>query len=160
MAAMPKDLPANWRVKVEIEIPFHDVDVLEIAWHGHYAKYFEIARCKLFDQLDYNYPEMRDSGFAWPVIDMHIRYVQPLLFRQKVTVTAWVAEWENRLRIQYLITDSATGTRLTKGHTDQVAIKISSKELLLASPSILLEKLGLDKSDAAKSNVVKSETAS
>lgn len=143
MESMPKDLPENWRVSVELEIPFHDVDMMEVAWHGHYAKYFEVARCKLFDQLDYNYPEMRDSGFAWPVIDMHIRYVQPLLFRQKVTVTAWIAEWENRLRVQYLIRDSITGARLTKGHTDQVAIKLHSKELLLASPPILLQKLGI-----------------
>jgi len=153
MASKPKGLPENWSVNVEIEIPFHDVDVLEIAWHGHYAKYFEVARCKLFDQLDYNYPEMRDSGFAWPVIDMHIRYVQPLLFRQKVTVTAWVAEWENRLRIQYLITDSASGTRLTKGHTDQVAITLHAKELLLASPPILLEKLGLKKLEHEKAGI-------
>lgn len=135
------NLPPNWRASVELEVPFHDVDMMEVAWHGHYVRYFEIARCKLFDQLDYNYCQMRDSGYAWPVIDLHVRYVQPLLFQQKVTVTAWVAEWENRLRVQYLISDSATGTRLTKGHTDQVAVNMNTKELLLASPAILLEKL-------------------
>ena len=46
-----------------IEIPFHDVDMMEIAWHGHYVKYFEIARCKLLDKIEYNYSQMRDSGF-------------------------------------------------------------------------------------------------
>lgn len=143
MASMPKDLPENWCASVELDIPFHDVDVMEVVWHGHYAKYLEIARCKLFDQLGYNYPEMRDSGFAWPVIDMRIRYVQPILFRQKITVMAWIAEWENRLRLQYVITDSVTGARLTKAHTDQVAITLHTKELLLASPQILLEKLGI-----------------
>ncbi|HXS32023.1 MAG TPA: acyl-CoA thioesterase, partial [Steroidobacteraceae bacterium] len=71
--------------------------MMEVAWHGHYVRYFEIARCKLLDQLGYNYCQMRDSGYAWPVIDLHVRYVQPLQFQQKVTVTAWVAEWENRL---------------------------------------------------------------
>ena len=29
---------------VEIQIPFHDIDIMGIAWHGHYAKYLEIAR--------------------------------------------------------------------------------------------------------------------
>jgi len=143
MASMDKNLPENWRASVELEVPFHDVDMMEVAWHGHYVRYFEIARCKLLDQLDYNYPQMRDSGYAWPVIDLHVRYVQPLLFQQKVTVTAWIAEWENRLRVNYLISDSASGARLTKGHTDQVAINMKTRELLLASPAILLQKLGV-----------------
>lgn len=133
----------NWTTTIELEIPFHDVDTMEVAWHGHYAKYFEIARCKLLEQLDYNYPQMRDSGYAWPVIDLHIRYIQSLKFQQKVTVKAWITEWENRLRVNYLITDSASGKRLTKGHTDQVAVDMKTGELLLASPAILIQKLGL-----------------
>lgn len=141
MASSLKNVPELWRASVEIDVPFHDVDMMEIAWHGHYVRYFEIARCKLFDQLDYNYRQMRDSGYAWPVIDLHVRYVQPLMFQQKVTVTAWIAEWENRLRVQYLITD-VEGKRLTKGHTDQVAINMKTNELMLATPAILLEKLG------------------
>jgi acyl-CoA thioester hydrolase len=136
-------LSDTWVTSIELEIPFHDVDVMEIAWHGHYAKYFELARCKLLDQLNYNYLQMRESGYAWPVIDLHIRYIQPLLFQQKITVKAWIVEWEHRLRINYLITDSVSGTRLTKGHTDQVAVNMGTRELLLASPAILLEKMGL-----------------
>jgi len=143
MASTDKNLPENWSASVELEVPFHDVDMMEVAWHGHYVRYFEIARCKLFDQLDYNYRQMRDSGYSWPVIDLHVRYIQPLLFQQKVTVTAWIAEWENRLRVEYRVTDSATGKRLTKGHTDQVAINMKTNELLLATPAILQEKLGI-----------------
>lgn len=133
-----------WRASVEIEIPFHDVDVMEIAWHGHYAKYFEIARCVLLDKIDYNYSQMKASGFAWPVIDMHIRYIQPLLFRQKITVNCWIEEYEYRLKINYQINDAATGKRLTKGHTIQVAVDMKAQELCLASPAILLEKLGVE----------------
>ena len=57
---------------VIIEVPFHDVDTMNVVWHGHYLKYFEIARCKLLDQFHYNYNQMRDSGFAWPVIESYI----------------------------------------------------------------------------------------
>lgn len=135
--------PDTWTASIELEIPFHDVDVMEVAWHGHYAKYFELARCKLLEQLDYNYSQMRASGYAWPVIDLHVRYIQPLLFQQKITVQVWITEWENRLRMNYLITDSATGAKLTKGRTDQVAVDMRTRELLLASPAILLEKMGL-----------------
>ena len=129
---------------VELEIPFHDVDVMRIAWHGHYAKYLEIARCALLEQIDYNVPQMEASGYAWPVIDMRIRYAQPLRFQQKIRVEARLTEWENRLKIDYLIKDAASEKRLTKAYTVQVAVAIESGEMLYASPTVLLQKLGLE----------------
>jgi acyl-CoA thioester hydrolase len=133
----------NLSESVEIKIPFHDVDVMEVVWHGHYTKYFEIARCKLLDRISYNYPQMRDSGYMWPVIDLRIRYVKSARFQQLIKVTAKIVEWENRLRIQYLIEDAKNGQRLSKGHTDMVAVNIKTGEMLLASPDILLCKLGV-----------------
>ncbi len=56
---------------------------MHVVWHGHYLKYFEIARCKLLDQFHYNYNQMRDSGYAWPVIESHVRYVQGIEFEAK-----------------------------------------------------------------------------
>lgn len=129
--------------EVSIEIPFHDVDVMRVAWHGHYAKYLEIARCELFEQFDYNIPQMEASGYAWPVIDMRIRYAQPLRFQQKVKVKATLVEWEHRLKVNYLISDAETGKRLTKAYTVQVAVDMNSGEMLYVSPDIVLQKLGL-----------------
>ena len=129
--------------KVEIEVPFHDVDVMRVAWHGHYVKYLEIARCALLDKIDYNYPQMEESGYGWPVIDLRIRYAHPLFFQQKISVTATLVEWENRLKIKYLIEDAATGKRLTKGYTVQVAVDMKSREMLFESPGVLYAKLGI-----------------
>ena len=132
-----------FETEVEIEVPFHDIDVMGVAWHGHYVKYLEIARCALLEKIDYNYPQMKASGFAWPVIEVRIRYPQPLYFQQKVRVKASLDEWENRLKIRYLIVDLKTGQRLTKAHTVQVALDMESGEMLFASPDILLQKLGI-----------------
>ncbi len=129
--------------EVIVEIPFHDVDSALVVWHGHYAKYFELARCALLDSLDYNYPQMSASDYFWPVIDMRLRYVGPARFQQRLRVVATLAEWENRLRINYLISDLETGKRVTKGYTVQVAVAIGSGEMQLASPPVLLQKLGI-----------------
>ena len=129
--------------EVEIEVPFHDVDVMGVVWHGHYVKYLEIARCALLDKIEYNYSQMKASGFGWPVIEVRVRYPQPLYFQQKVRVKARIDEWENRLKISYLIEDLNTGQRLTKAYTVQVALDLESGEMLLASPDILLQKLGI-----------------
>ncbi len=131
------------KAEIEIEIPFHDVDAMSVAWHGHYLKYLEIVRCELLDKIDYNYPQMRESGFAWPVIDVRIRYAYPLHFQQKVRIKAELVEWENRLKVNYLIEDMETGRRLTKAYTVQVAVDMASGEMLFASPDILYEKLGI-----------------
>ena len=132
------------KTSVEIEIPFHDVDTMRVAWHGHYLKYLEIARCALLKKIDYDYPEMEASGYVWPIIEVHIRYAQPLHFRQKVEVSAKLVEWENRLKVEYVLKDVATGKRLTKAHTIQVAVEIDSGEMLYVSPAILLDKLGIE----------------
>jgi acyl-CoA thioester hydrolase len=134
---------SKYQASVDLEIPFHDVDMMEIVWHGHYSKYFEIARCNLLEKFNYNYPQMRNSGYSWPVIDLKIRYIKPVAFRQSITVEASIVEWENRLKINYLITDKLTGSRLTKGYSIQVAVDMQTKSMCFESPKILLEKLGI-----------------
>ncbi len=129
--------------EVETQIQFYDLDPMEIVWHGNYAKYLELARCALLDKIDYNYAQMKASGYAWPVIDMHIRYLQPAAFGERIKVRAELAEWENRLKLEYLITNATTGLRLTKASTVQVAVEMTARQMCLASPAVLFEKLGL-----------------
>lgn len=131
------------QVEVEMQIPFFDVDMMEIAWHGHYVKYLEVARCALLDRLDHNYLQMRDSGYGWPVIDLHLRYAAPARFGQRIRVSAAIVEWENRLRIDYLISDAVSGARLTRASTVQVAVQMNNHEMCFVSPPVLWHKLGL-----------------
>lgn len=129
--------------EIALEVSFHDIDPMEVVWHGHYPKYFELARTALMRTLDYDYPDMRASGYAWPVIELNIRYVKPARYGQKIIARAEIVEWENRLKINYLIRDAETGLRLTKGHSVQVALELDNGEMCFVSPPILFEKLGL-----------------
>ncbi|MDN3521803.1 acyl-CoA thioesterase [Halomonas ramblicola] len=129
------------QAEVEFEIPFHDVDMMEVAWHGHYVRYLEIARCRLLDALDYNYPQMRDSGFAWPVIDLRLRYAAPATFAQRIAIEARLSEWEHRLKVDYTIRDAESRQRLTRGWTVQVAVGLDDREMRLASPPVLVDRL-------------------
>jgi acyl-CoA thioester hydrolase len=127
--------------EVEVRAPFHHVDALEIVWHGHYVEYFELARAALLDAIGYNYLEMRESGYAWPVIELFIRYARPVRYRQRVRVRAELVEWESRLKIRYTVSDACTGRRLTTGHSVQVAVRAATGEMCFASPDVLREKL-------------------
>jgi acyl-CoA thioester hydrolase len=54
---------------------------------------------------------------------------------------ATLAEYENRLKIEYEISDVETGERVTKGYTIQVAVDNATRELCFVSPPILFEKV-------------------
>lgn len=123
----------------EIQVPFFDIDMMNVVWHGHYIKYLEVARCALLDRLDHNYQQMLDSGYAWPVIDLQLRYVRGAVFGQKLNVRASLVEWENRLKINYLISDAVTGERMTRATTIQVAVEIASHDMQLASPKVFTD---------------------
>jgi acyl-CoA thioester hydrolase len=141
---MRKARPASrWSAEVEMQVQFFDLDPMHIVWHGNYVKYYEVVRCALLDQIDYNYEKMKASGYAWPVIDMNLRYVAPATFGQRLLLRAEIVEWENRLKIEYMITDAASGKRLNKGSTTQVAVDIASGEMCFVSPAVLFDKLGV-----------------
>lgn len=127
------------QVEAEVLVPFFDVDSMDVVWHGHYVKYFEVARCALLDRIGHNYTQMREAGYAWPIIDIQLRYVRGARFNQRIIVRADLVEWENRLKINYLITDAETGERMTRGSSVQVAVEIASREMLLASPKVFVD---------------------
>jgi acyl-CoA thioester hydrolase len=139
-------LPNLWSAETELQVQFFDLDPMEIVWHGNYVKYLEIARCALLDSIDYNYVQMKESGYAWPVIDLHVRYAAPASFGQRIKLRATLVEWENRLKIEYVITDAVSGRRLTRGSTTQVAVEIATGEMCFVSPPVLFEKLGVQPS--------------
>lgn len=132
----------NPSAEAELEIPFFDVDPMLVVWHGHYVKYFEVARCALLRKIGYDYPDMQASGYLWPVVEIYLRYAQPARYGQRVTAQARLMEYENRLKIGYVIADRGTGARLTKGWSVQVAVDAATRELQFVSPQVLLDKLG------------------
>jgi acyl-CoA thioester hydrolase len=132
----------RFTAEVELAIPFHDVDMMGVVWHGNYFRYFEIAREALLNQFDYGYRQMKTSGYLWPVVDTRVNTVI-LTFEQRIRVRARIEEFENRLRIGYEIFDAETGKRATTGYTIQVAVEEKSRELCFVSPTILFERMGV-----------------
>lgn len=129
--------------EIEISPAFHDLDPMEVVWHGHYMKYLELARCALLQGFDYDYPQMRESGYVWPIVDLRTKYLRSARFGQRLRVRAELLEWEFRLKIAYLISDADTGEAITRAETIQVAVDAATGEMCFSSPPVLLRKLGL-----------------
>ncbi|MBL8558186.1 MAG: acyl-CoA thioesterase [Hyphomonadaceae bacterium] len=120
---------------------FYDVDSMRVVWHGYYPRFFELGRVAVMDRIGYGYQAMVESGFAWPIVDMQIKYAQPIKLAQEIEIEAGITEWENRLKIAFLITDAATGQRLTRGYAVQVAVDMQTEQMLWETPPALREKL-------------------
>ncbi|MGH7838170.1 MAG: acyl-CoA thioesterase [Candidatus Binataceae bacterium] len=127
--------------EVIIRIQFYDLDPMRIVWHGNYPRLLEQARAALFEKISFGYREMSESGFAWPIVDLRIKYVRPINPLQTIRVTATLVEYENRLKTNYVITDAETAEILTKAHTVQVTVDRASNELCFETPAALVEKV-------------------
>ena len=128
-------------VATEIDVQFYDVDAMRVVWHGNYVKYIEQARCQLLRVFDYDYNDMEDSGYLWPIVDMRIKYVKSAQFGDKIRVDATLVEYETRMKISYRVYNVTTDEVLTKAYTVQVAVDLHNNEMQFESPAVLLDKL-------------------
>jgi acyl-CoA thioester hydrolase len=124
--------------EVTIRTQFYDLDPMNIVWHGNYVRYLEQARAALLSEIGYGYREMETSGFAWPIVDLSIRYVRPLKLNQNFVVRATLTEYENRLCVAYRLFDATSREVLTKARTVQVAVSIKTGEMSFESPPQLI----------------------
>ena len=53
---MTKD-PISTEVTIKVE--FYDCDPMGIVWHGNYARFLEVARCRLLDAIEFSYAGLR-----------------------------------------------------------------------------------------------------
>jgi acyl-CoA thioester hydrolase len=126
---------------VEAIVAFHDVDVAGVVWHGHYLKYLENPRWALMERLDFGLDAMIASGYAWPIVEAHVKYVHAARFNDRLAVQASLVEWQSRLTVNYLITNAATAERVARARTVQVAVAASTGVLQFATPAVLLERV-------------------
>lgn len=135
------DKKLNLTAEVTLVTSFQDADPMGVIYHGNYFRFFEEARRVLMQKIDYNYRQMAASGYAWPVIDSYVKYVQAIPFNHEIRITAKMTEWENYLRVDYVIYDAQTGKRMTKGYTRQVAVDMQNEDMCFASPELFVKKL-------------------
>jgi len=145
---MPLDL-STLHHEIEWTPAFHDVDSMDIVWHGNYVKFISEARDAMLARFNYDPPAMRASGYAWPIVDMRLKYIGPATYGQKLKIRCQIVEVENRLKIDYVIRDAATGKKLTTAYTIQLAVDMRTREMSFVCPPVLWERLGLDPKDFA-----------
>ena len=125
--------------EIEVQVPFHDVDLAGIVWHGHYLKYLENARWALMDRLGFGLDAMLNSGFGWPIVDLQVKYLRASRYAGRLRVRASLIDWENQLTINYLLAEAVSGQRVARAQTRQVAVEASTGLMQLTAPPLFVE---------------------
>ena len=120
--------PFNIFAEAETIIEFYSLDPMQVVWHGNYINYFELGRRYLLEKIGYSYNEMKDSGFAFPVVEISVKYLKPLRYKDRIRIKAILMEYENCLRIKYEIHNAETGAAITRGWSTQMAYDIKADE--------------------------------
>lgn len=121
--------------EIVAEVAFHDVDLAQVVWHGHYLKYLENARWALMDAIGYGLAAMLDSGAGWPIVDLQVKYVRAARFGDRLRVCASLIEWRSRLVVNYLATDAASAARVLRAQTTQVAVDMTDGSVRFELPA-------------------------
>jgi acyl-CoA thioester hydrolase len=126
---------------IEVTVPFHDVDLAGVVWHGHYMKYLENARWAVMERLGFGLEAMIASGFLWPIVSVEVKYVRVARYGERLRVLASLVEWETRLALNYTIVDCKDESRVGRAKTVQVAVDAVSHTMQWVSPPCLVDRV-------------------
>ena len=134
-------IPAALTATVDIHVTFDLLDPMKVVYHGNYARFLEAARSALLDRIGYGYPQMEASGYAWPVVDMTVRFCAPARIGDRLIAKAGIVSAEEKLLIAYEIRRASDSVLLTRAETVQMAVEAATGTTQWEVPRILREKL-------------------
>jgi acyl-CoA thioester hydrolase len=78
--------PAAYRFCHRLRVRFAETDAMAVVHHGAYLTYLECARVEFLRASGHPYPTLRQEGFELPVVEVTVRYLQPLHFDELVDI--------------------------------------------------------------------------
>ena len=124
-------------------VPFHDLDPLQIVWHGNYLKYFDIARFGLFKQAGLDlYQYFLTRQLIFPVTRSSAKHIVPLRYDDAIVCRATVTEAVYKIAMSFEIRLAGNGQICTRGKSEQVAVKMPEMEMQFEVPGDVTAALG------------------
>jgi acyl-CoA thioester hydrolase len=129
--------------EVTLKVPFYDLDPMQIVWHGHYLKYFDIARSELYDHLGVDLFAFHDrTRYIFPIIRTAVKHIRPLKRGDEFICRATVKEARTKIVIVFEIRLVRDGTICARGSTEQVAVREPEMEMEFTVPEEISRALG------------------
>jgi acyl-CoA thioester hydrolase len=129
--------------EVKLRVPFHDLDPLNMVWHGHYLKYFDIARSELFHSLGVDlFGYFQRTNYLFPITKTTTKHIMSLRYRDEFKCKATAVEARYKIVVEFQIRSVETNQLFAKGRTEQVAVKYPEMEMMFEIPKEICRALG------------------
>ncbi len=131
-------------LEIDMKVAFHDLDPLQIVWHGNYLKYFDVARFALFASVGVDlYQYMLTEKYVFPVTRSAVKHIMPLRAFDEFVCRATVTEAQYKIAMKFEIRKKdADRTICARGTSEQLAVRFPEMEMEFAIPDDIRIALG------------------
>jgi acyl-CoA thioester hydrolase len=124
--------------EIELKVPFHHLDPLQVVWHGNYFQYFDQARFALFDAAGIDlYHYMTEKQLVFPITRTSIKCIAPLGPKASFVCKATITEARYKIAMDFEIRRLPDRLLCAKGQGEQVAVRLPDMELLFEIPEAI-----------------------
>jgi acyl-CoA thioester hydrolase len=128
-------------IEINMKVAFHEVDALQIVWHGNYVKYFDIVRFELFASRGIDlYSYMIEKKITFPVTRTSFKHIYPLRVFDEFICRATVTEAEYKIGLAFEIR-KMDGILCTRGCSEQLAVRYPAMEMEFGIPEDIKQAL-------------------
>jgi len=129
--------------EIRMKVAFHDMDPLQVVWHGNYLKYFDVARFGLFAHHGIDlYAYMVEKKFAFPVTRTALKHIAPLRAFDEFICRARVTEAQYKIGMAFEIRKLENEMLCARGTSEQLAVRYPEMEMEFAIPDDIRQALG------------------
>ncbi|NEP16678.1 MAG: acyl-CoA thioesterase [Leptolyngbya sp. SIO4C1] len=120
-----------------VRVQPHHTDYGGVVWHGTYVQWLEAARVECLRELGVAFEDLVNLGYDLPVIDLSVRYHQPLTLGMAAVVKARLAPVRGvRLSWHYQI-ESLQHQRCASAEVTLVPIDMTRRRIVRRMPDDL-----------------------
>lgn len=128
--------------EISMKVAFHDVDPLQVVWHGNYLKYFDVARFGLFAARGIDlYIYMVEKHIVFPVTRTSLKHISPLRAFDEFICRATVTELQYKIGMSFEIRKKEGGILCARGTSEQLAVRYPEMEMEFAIPDDIRQAL-------------------
>ena len=129
--------------EVGITVPFHDLDPMNIVWHGNLMKYFDVARFALLDQCGIDLQDyFEKTNYLFPIIKTSTKHIIALRNRDELLCRVTVLEAKIKIVMDFEIRRKGHHQICARGRSEQVAVVYPQMEMMFEIPDVIRKPLG------------------
>ena len=115
-----------------LRVRYGETDRMNYAYYGNYALYYEVARSELLRTYGMSYSQMEEKGVMMPVMDLHINFIKPAVYDEKLTIVTKIKTAPLiKMKFEYEIFNSKDEC-INTGYTTLVFMDKISKRIIRA----------------------------